>query len=638
MKIAFVLVMTACVLAVPATGSAAPFIDAANGQAVLVQKAAGHWRQFATFNSLPFGLSLDAFPVADQRDLITAFFKQDLDFQAFSGKHPFAVLTGYGEHGDLGMFGGVATAADAFRYMLLRDGKGETGDVAAARQRVLAAIEAWHVQTTATGGDGCVARGVMKKTPPVSTDPAVPGGIPATTPLTDTTDGHWREDRSGQYPDWIWLDSVSRDQLIGYVFAIGVLWDAIADDPDVPQAVKDGLKADATAMAKRLMRKVAVTDGGDPIDLVITDWTGKPVPFHDLNPCELLPGTVVSDCTGQGNGFNAAMGLATVRTAYHIGGDLDVGRWYYEDLIAKRQMHLTVRDTLALIYTGPSTNYSNVNMAATAMYGLCRYESDPDLSAFYRGVLADQFYAPGVDRQPKGLQQSFFDLMYAGLKNGGTDEAAVTDGLVTLSDWPDAPAFDDAVTNCDDAEIASRQCVCLDGTTQLELLGNVGHNQSLEAKQVVPERLRPGSDFMWRSDPHDPNGGGSGMLLPGGDYLAAYYLGRAFQRGTDNTVNLSPFRRAAPGGPDVEPVPEVAEAVEAVEEAVPVETAEASPVETDVVEAVAADVVPEAVPEAAVSASDGGCRANAGAPSAVPALLAVLAGACLALWPRRQGR
>ena len=73
---------------------------------------------------------------------------------------------------------------------------------------------------------------------------------------------------------------------------------------------------------------------------------------------------------------------------------------------------------------------------------------------------------------------------------------------------PAAPYFQDAVTNCDEAELASGTCVLDDGTT-VTILGNVGWNDTLVAKELVPMAVRPPSNYHWRSDPHRVNGEGA---------------------------------------------------------------------------------------------------------------------------------
>jgi hypothetical protein len=75
----------------------------------------------------------------------------------------------------------------------------------------------------------------------------------------------------------------------------------------------------------------------------------------------------------------------------------------------------------------------------------------------------------------------------------------------------------------------------------------------------LPMRLRPPSNFEWRSDPHSVNGGGSSRLNPGGEVYAAYWMGRFLQAGTSGFENVSPIARdlptpaIAPGDDPAEP-------------------------------------------------------------------------------------
>jgi len=76
--------------------------------------------------------------------------------------------------------------------------------------------------------------------------------------------------------------------------------------------------------------------------------------------------------------------------------------------------------------------------------------------------------------------------------------------------------------------------------------------------------IRPPSNFDARSDPFELNGGGGLRLNPGGDLLAAYWMGRYFPLNPAGTRGMSPNVRdhiEVPGLiPVPEPVPEVVEA------------------------------------------------------------------------------
>ena len=125
--------------------SAAPILPAGALNGDLAARMARHGRQFYTFNARPFGLSLDVFVKdAAARKSIDDFLKQDAvaDFQTQSGKHPYDVIADFGEHGDLGFFGGIALAAAAYEYRALkRDTGTPPAALAAARARVVRAAE-----------------------------------------------------------------------------------------------------------------------------------------------------------------------------------------------------------------------------------------------------------------------------------------------------------------------------------------------------------------------------------------------------------------------------------------------------------------------------------------------------------------
>jgi hypothetical protein len=121
-----------------------------------------------------------------------------------------------------------------------------------------------------------------------------------------------------------------------------------------------------------------------------------------------------------------------------------------------------------------------------------------------------------------------------------------------LREFPAPPTWNVGVTNCDEAEFASLDCVGIDGTP-LPLSPDPGRGGGVVAVDVVPMRIRPRSDFEWRSDPHTVNGDPGDRLNPGGDFHAAYWMGRFLEATSDGTVNTSPIARPAPAGTDPDP-------------------------------------------------------------------------------------
>ncbi len=464
-------------------------------------------------------------------------------------------MDSYGEFGDLGMFGGVQAAGDAFRYAVLRDSGAPRARVDEARNQLEAAMRGLHWYMEVTGEPGVIARGLQRITPEAG-DPPLPGTPPATVPLADANgqpqpadkQPTWRADRSGKLPFLIWEDDTSKDQFDGYVFALGVVYDVTSKDPDIPASLLEPLVEDARALGHKLMQKVQI--GKNTIDLVLVDADGRPTTFHDINAREITPGLVVATPT---NGFNALMALGAMRTFYQMTGDAEIGRFYYDELLGTRDYLKSAEDTLPIVYMKAATNYSSVNMAFVAAYNLLRYESDPAVFARAADILDEKLYAPGKDRQAQGLKQSFFDLIDAAFRKGGSSgngAQAVSDALDTLGGFPAAPFWNDAVENCDPTEIAAGSCTAIDGKTQITLDTGQGHGSSLVATEPLPIKLRPPSNFEWRSDPYDVNGGGGPLLDPGGGFHCAYWMGRFLKSTHNGADNVSPDARTAPAPGD----------------------------------------------------------------------------------------
>src|SRR5688500_17604653 len=390
----------------------------------LGRKARAYDRQFHTFAAMPFGLSLDALiPDAADRAQVSAFLAQDTvdDFAAFSGGRTVKdIVVEYDEHGVLGMFAGAAAAGEAFRYMAIRD---DGLDATQARTDLLEAIASFHVAATITGVPGTVARGVRKLDEP-GTAPAVEA-VPSSCPQAGDRGNRWRSDGSGQYPNWIYNDNNSKDQLIGYVFALGAFWDAVANDPAIAQTVKDQIQADARALAQSLMTPVQLGFSGSA-DLVIRDWNNCPTKHLDLNP-RIVPidgydPLILAQSSTTQNGWNALAALGVVRTLYHIAGDTAIGAYYYGELVGARnfpQLAISGPARVRAMYQDSGnvdTNFSNVNMAFVAAYGLLRYESDPALRAKYESILATELWDAGHHHDAGSAQQAFFSLLQSGFR------------------------------------------------------------------------------------------------------------------------------------------------------------------------------------------------------------------------------
>jgi hypothetical protein len=141
-------------------------------------------------------------------------------------------------------------------------------------------------------------------------------------------------------------------------------------------------------------------------------------------------------------------------------------------------------------------------------------------------------------RLPVEQGQTFYDFVHVAAAAGATtadklgtvDEDATQRGITTLAQFADGPAWEDPRTNCDMQEIASNLCTADDGTV-LHLLGYVGRGNKLVSQEPVPMGTRPASNYYWRTNPYEVNGGGDGSrLLPSNDFRLMYWMGRWLRR------------------------------------------------------------------------------------------------------------
>ena len=337
------------------------------------------------------------------------------DFQVFlSGMPPYAVVQAFGEYGDMGNLPASSLVGVAARLIVLSAAGGPSADLGDALASAIRAAQAWHV-FGAIGGPGVVARGIHRVTPWSPGDPPFPGPVDVVTPLFDgmgnpqpvSKASVWRAPVAPGFDGWIWYDDTAKSQVVGYVLGAAWLWDALHDQPGVPANVTTDLAADLTAVAKRLMQ-VAPEYG---VDLCIRDADGRLVDAHDLNPSRSTLTFVLPASGTLRNGTNAALALGIVRAAYHVSGDPDVGKYYYDELVAQRD-YPTLAATQGYVYFGVATNYSNVDVEAIALALLGRFETDPYVRGQLATALADQLWSAGDDRDASHVQQAWYDAVY----------------------------------------------------------------------------------------------------------------------------------------------------------------------------------------------------------------------------------
>ncbi len=511
--------------------------------AELDAKARRFDRTWRTFNAWAQGLNTDVTIDAantEDRELVRQFVQEHdgWDFEAFSGKTAEDVITYH--HKVAGLYAGVGIAADAFRYGVLRDQGYAQAEVDLAREHLLLGLEGLHRAATLPGKPGVIARGTARVGP-------VGAGDVETFPLFDEdgewvplekNNGTWREDQSGEHPGWKFEDSISRDQLLGWITAAAAAWEVMEGDPSFDEATRAQLRQHALEIGSELM---VVRPNG--YDLEIWDAEGRRT-LHGCLHEHNLDCKLYSD--GFPNGFHAVMALGAAAAWAYVSGDEAMATWLDDELIEERRLHEIVRDHVnELVWAGKMSNYSNYNMAFGSMWLALRYLTHPEaIEALQAGLHGGMYAIEGEPNQPVVLKQSLFDFIYAagmaGAAPGGVavsspDMDAVGRGLETLHEYAEAPYWDfgvencpEAVCDCEDTSVDSSACVsAIDGTTEMTVLGCVGRNCDLIVEEPMPMRLRPPSNYFWRSNPLRPNGGGSGSnLLPAVDFRVAYWLGR----------------------------------------------------------------------------------------------------------------
>ena len=587
-------------------------------------------RQFYHFNAYELGLSLD-YDVKDAaaRAKIDAFLAQDAvdDFQAFAGVHHQSLMSGYGEHGDLGFFGGVAMAGTAFRYVALKREGAPADALARARAAVVRAAESWHVFYVVTGGNGVVARGIARLVPENPSDPSIPEASSwVATPLHDGSgplprpkdNGTFRADNSGGVlpaGTWGWIDSASKDQVSGQVLGMVSLYEAMRDDPDIDQSLVARLADDARGIAHVLMTKRQIlgmegVGGEGEYDLIIMDADGRPTMYHDLNPLSVEKMYLPEGSPGF-NVFNLFLGIGVMKGLWHVTGDPDIERFVYEEMLGNRDYlgkaaAFDGPDAIDYIYMGLSTNTDDPDMTGVGLFLTLFTENDPAVTSVFRRFLEDGWWAPPGEPRFRAAKskQPLWHAIYLALSDRGPHDDVAADLAGLLAAFPLGPYWNDARVNCDAGELAKGECLAVDGKTVIQLQGADPQGNPLALEALDPS-IRPCSNFNARSNPFGVNGGAVPTLLdPGGDLLAAYWIARALDAKPAGEGNTSRFVRShmPVGGAVADPGAEAVEVADAAE-----------PMPDVVVAEVDALAEGSAAPDAARPSSGGGCDAG-GAP------------------------
>lgn len=515
-------------------------------------------RQYNQFNGKPAGVMIDLGidPEATieiegetvlKRKLVEDWLNNDdgWDFEAYSGVDPVELLDSVEKVA--GLYGGAGAVADALRYAVLRDQGADCQEIETAREHLLTALDAVHRAFAIGGVPGVVARGFARKDLPGLAPAAYANGevLPLfdenNNPLPEEKDnGTWREDNSGLYPDYIWEDSCSRDMMLGWAAASGIAMEVIKDDPAFSDEIKDRIRNDAKAVGQELRKQKCKTVNGAEIchDLEFLDADGRTT-YHGFlhhEALERLEGGDIIYIPGFENGFYSLMALGIVGAFAYASDDPEAWDYLDNELLKNRKLADIVLDSMVYINMDKATNFSNYNMAFISAWLALRYIKDETARAKIIEATKTQLYdTPGERFQPVEQKMSMYDFVYiSSLLDGSAfmepagqiDETALANGVETLSEYTVPPYWDYPIENCDEAELESGDCTLLDGT-QVKVYFEGGRKGSTICDTPVPKKIRRPSNFEWRSNPYNPNGGGNGRsLFSGVSFRLAYWMGR----------------------------------------------------------------------------------------------------------------
>ena len=507
-----------------------------------------HDRMFHLLHAYPFGVGLTAgYGSQDSLDTIIAFLDQtdSDDVEAVTGKHPYELISGYEGPAGIGLRGGGAVPATAFKYMALKSEGAPEEILAPVRTEIERLLQYMWVIHVITGIPQGIARGAMLMHAEDPAKPPLPHGVPNTTPLFDEegnplppekNNGEDRPDNSGGLlPEglWYWVDSCSKDQLVGWVAAMATLYDAAKDDPDIDQALVEQLQEVARGISEGFRHKYefkAMNGQTYEYDLVIMDADGRPTQHHDLHPLSIEKAYMPPESKVY-NVFNLVMALGIVKGLYHVAGDPETETFLYEELLQSRgYLEMVPIDedagaALDYVFAGSNTNFSNVNMISIALFLNIYFEKDPTVLERMRGYMENRWWDfPGVTQSVRFLKQPYFHAFYEAMTTRGTDPERTSETAELLKAFPLGPYVSKDIQNCDDNELQTGTCLAVDGATQLTLESMSSWGDHPVATLALDPSIRPPSNFNARTNPFQVNGGGGQGLNPGGDLLSAYWL------------------------------------------------------------------------------------------------------------------
>ena len=311
-------------------------------------------------------------------------------------------------------------------------------------------------------------------------------------PLWKSILPRWPKTSDGKF---YWKCDTSSDEICGHYFFFGAYYDLVAETAEE--------KAEVTEVVR------ALTDHIVDHGFQLVDHDGLPTRWGRWSP------DYINTLQGWADrGIQSVEMLSFLNVARHVTGDEKYG----ETARMLREKHAYHINALwgKAVWPPACVVPWDGNLAFTSLYGLVKYETDPEVLKYYRLALDNTWLFVSRQNDP------FFNYVYAAL----------------MPD-PDEPVYDDVVP---DMVMPREGALETLRDTPLLLIGwDMENAHRLDVDLKVETRWRP--NYGWQhngraipvqershirinSDHFDLNGGGGGMSeYEGSFYLLPYYLG-----------------------------------------------------------------------------------------------------------------
>jgi hypothetical protein len=288
---------------------------------------------------------------------------------------------------------------------------------------------------------------------------------------------------SGQWEGSFYINNTSRDMYCGWFFGMSLAHELV-DDSDLRATIEEDMVDVITALDAQ-------------------NWW---ILGEDGNPTSAAPNPLKYMAAN----WTLATAVAT--------GDPEI--WaIYEDLSAAAVALLPV-ETFSFFNIYQS--YYAFSLSHQSFFGLMRHESDQERLDQYR-----QWFLKGIHDPVANTHNALFDLMYLGAFDHAEEaedyQEISADIIKSVTDFPEPPLFKIPIELSEwPLDPFSELMVSLQELLSIDLGFEL---QSQEPREIAD---RCHKNFLWHSSPYvlTCTGVNEALLLPGHDYLLAYWLGR----------------------------------------------------------------------------------------------------------------